>query len=402
MSRKYDPTPDPHAQPVRPELGSLIVAAWNSLSDHIAIVNGDGVIVAVNKAWRDFAASNGLLSGNVCEGASYVSVCDLAVGEDAELARVFVQGLRDVIAGRCSAFEMDYPCHSPDTQRWFAGRVTRLSGCEPAYVVVAHENSTERKQTEEMKRTQQAAMAHLSRVVTAAELTSGLAHQLNQPLGAILLYAETCRDLLKAGTQSPGTLIEPFNRLITEVERARNVVAHFTKFLRRHPLTKSTVDVNLLLKETIHLLARELGQAKVEVHYQLIPESFRVAGDPVMLEQVIVNLVTNALEAMAGAANRPRRLTVGTEVSAAGDCTVSVRDSGPGLAPSVRKRLFEAFVTSKPRGLGLGLSVSRSIIEQHGGRLWYEPADDGGAVFHFVLPVGGNAAPQQPETDHGL
>jgi C4-dicarboxylate-specific signal transduction histidine kinase len=192
--------------------------------------------------------------------------------------------------------------------------------------------------------------------------------------------------LLKAGTQPANTLIEPFIRLITQVERARSIVEHFRRFLRRHPIASSTVDVNRLLKETIHLLAHELGQAGVEVRYELTPQPPHVVADPVMIEQVAVNLVMNALEAMSSTTGRPRHLTLGTTINEEGACTVTVRDSGPGLLPLVRKRLFDAFVTTKPRGLGLGLSISRSIIEQHGGKIWHEAAEDGGAVFRFMLP----------------
>ncbi len=247
---------------------------------------------------------------------------------------------------------------------------------------------TERRHAEAKLATQQAALAHLSRVVTLGELTAGLAHEINQPLAASLLYAETCRDLLKTGVMEPAEMAAALRHLIEQLERVRATVVHLRMFMRKQPLACSTLDLNQALKDSAALLAHTLHQAGVHLVWELAPRPPLVNADPVLIQQVVINLVMNALEAMAAPGDRPRHLTLKTLTAAAdGTCTVSIGDTGPGVPPALAHRLFDSFVSGKPQGLGLGLAISRSIIEQHQGRIWHEPAPAGGAWFKFMLPA---------------
>jgi len=258
-----------------------------------------------------------------------------------------------------------------------AGRLVEIRG--------TNQDITERKHVEEEASVHQAAIAQLSRVVAMGELTAGIAHEINQPLGASLLYAETCRDLLKGAPPDVAQLLPAMNTLVGQLERAKATVARMRKFIRRKPLSFSTVDANQLLVDTAKLLAYELKEAKVRLVLKLQPLTAPSRADPVLIQQVALNFMINAIEAMRKS-NSPRRLTLGTSAAADGSCIVSVADTGPGVPELLADRVFDSFVTSKPEGMGLGLAISRSIVEQHGGRIWYEPGEKGGAVFKFSLP----------------
>ena len=250
-----------------------------------------------------------------------------------------------------------------------------------------------RVQAEQALARQQAELAHLARVAVAGELVTGVAHELNQPLGAMLLYAETCCDLLEKGTEDRGILVEPLRRLVGEAERARDIVAHLRKFIHSRVMSLSAVRANSAMRNGASFLAYEAMRAQVEIVLDLAPSDPWIAADAIMLEQVIVNLAMNALHALQQVGDRPRKMILSTAVGAEGSCTIGVRDNGPGLAAQVRPQLFEPFVTTKPQGLGLGLSICRSIIERHGGTISYRDAGGGGASFEFTLPPGQRREP---------
>jgi two-component system sensor kinase FixL len=158
--------------------------------------------------------------------------------------------------------------------------------------------------------------------------------------------------------------------------------------MRKQTLTYGTMDANQMVMEAAELLAHEIKKAGVSLAFELEPRPPQVVADAVLVQQVIINLIMNALEAMASSGDHPRRLTLGTTAGVDGTCTVSVGDTGPGVPAALAEQIFNSFVTSKPQGMGLGLVLSRSIIEQHEGRIWHERGAAGGALFRFTLPAG--------------
>jgi PAS domain S-box-containing protein len=258
------------------------------------------------------------------------------------------------------------------------GRITTISGM--------NQDITEQKEAEDRIISQEVALAHLSRIVTVGELASSIAHELNQPLGAGMLYAETCRDLLAAGVSKPNQIVCAIESLIGQLERAKAIVARFRKFLRKQPLSRSTSDINKVVRESVELVINQIKKANVHVEFALSRTPILLPADSTLLQQVLVNLILNAVESLSTMSAQRRRLVLRTSVQRSGGIIITVADNGPGVPRELRCRLFDSFVTTKAHGMGLGLAISRSIVEQHGGKIWYEHGTRGGSRFRFSLP----------------
>jgi PAS domain S-box-containing protein len=255
-------------------------------------------------------------------------------------------------------------------------------------VLVTIMDVTERRRAEDALREAQAALAHFSRVTTMAEMVASIAHEINQPLAAVVANGGACLRWLGGEPPNLGEAREAAARIIRDGNRASEVIARVRALLRKSAPEKARVDVNDLIGEVVAVVQHELARRRVALRTALRGDLPPVRGDRVQLEQVLLNLIMNGLEAMQPVTDRPRELAIRTERHDAGGVLVAVRDSGIGLDPQTRDRLFEAFFTTKPAGMGMGLSISRSIIEGHGGRLWATPNADRGATFQFTLPGG--------------
>ncbi|MBV1691931.1 PAS domain S-box protein [Novosphingobium sp. G106] len=243
---------------------------------------------------------------------------------------------------------------------------------------------TERRQTEERLESLQSELIHVSRVSAMGTMASTIAHELNQPIAAIANYAESVRDMLADPAQDDFALMrEALDETAKEALRAGHIVRRLRDFVARGEVEKTIEALPALINEASVLglmAARERG---VDVQFDLDPYASPVFVDKVQIQQVVINLIRNACEAMTGGATR--RLTVRTRNDAPGFVRVSVADTGPGIAPEVADQLFTAFVTTKSEGMGLGLSICRTIVEANGGRIWMEPREGGGTVFNFTL-----------------
>ena len=226
-------------------------------------------------------------------------------------------------------------------------------------------------------------LARLGRAATMGELTASIAHEINQPLGAVVTYAGACLRWLTAHPPNLEEAREATRRSIAEANRASEVIARIRSVLQKSPPQKAYLEVNDLIREVLGLIENEFVKGKVTLQADLAPDNPAVLGDRVELQQVMVNLIMNAIEAMS-TTNHQRRLYVRSKSSATG-VHVQVQDTGRGISAS-DERMFEPFFTTKEDGMGMGLSISRSIIDAHGGRLWATPGCSCGAVFEFVLP----------------
>ena len=246
----------------------------------------------------------------------------------------------------------------------------------------------ERKAAEMVLRKREIEVAHLSRVGTVGQMASGLAHELNQPLGAILNYAAVCVEQAEARHDLPPLLLDSLRQIMNETRRAGGIVSRLRSFVRKHRPNAVPVDINALVEESIGLLRFELHHQGIRPRLLLADGEPKVMADPIHLEQVLVNLIYNALEAMGETKGSPKEITVQTHVNADGrTAQVSVIDNGPGIASENMSRLFEPFFTTKVQGLGMGLNISRTIIESHAGRLGAAANPGGGMNFHFTLPL---------------
>jgi PAS domain S-box-containing protein len=242
---------------------------------------------------------------------------------------------------------------------------------------------TERKHTEDAMQ----GLAHAARLAVMGELTASIAHEINQPLNAILNNADAAELLLEDGS---GRLDE-VRQILADIRkddlRASEVIRHARELLRRRDPERRPVDIRELVTGVVRLLGRDADRRQVALEPELAPDLPVVYGDKVQLEQVLLNLVLNGMDAMAGAPVPRRRLAVRV-ARRAGSVEVAVMDNGPGISATALPRLFESFFTTKKDGMGLGLPLARSIVEAHGGRIWAEGRPEGGAAFRFTLPTG--------------
>ena len=243
---------------------------------------------------------------------------------------------------------------------------------------------TERQDTQTRMQELQAELMHISRLTALGEMASTLAHELNQPLSAIANYLKGGRRLLENAEPNIPRAAEAMDKAADQALRAGNIIRRLRDFVSRGESDREVASLSKLVEEASALALIGAKEYGVRVSYHFDPHADLVLADKVQIQQVILNLIRNAIDAMM---TSPRRaLTITTDASdGEGLARVSVADTGPGLSPEVSERLFQPFVTTKPEGMGVGLSISRTIVEAHGGRIWVEPNVDSGATFHFTL-----------------
>jgi signal transduction histidine kinase len=229
-------------------------------------------------------------------------------------------------------------------------------------------------------------LTHLARVATLGELSGGIAHELNQPLTAILSNAQAARQLIANKTGDPQMLAEILQDIIDADQRAGEVIRRLHAMFRRGETQFEPLDLNTIVQDVLSIANGDLVTRSVGIVAQLNPDLPRIEGDRVELQQVVLNLVMNAWEAMAATAPEQRQLTIST-AAAGGGVQLTVEDRGSGFTGAQYAKLFQPFYTTKPRGLGLGLSISRAIVSAHRGRLWCASRVGGGATFHVALPA---------------
>jgi C4-dicarboxylate-specific signal transduction histidine kinase len=243
---------------------------------------------------------------------------------------------------------------------------------------------SERKRSADALRDLQAELAHANRLATMGQLTASIAHEVNQPIGAARNNAHAALRFL--ARESLAEVREAIESVVADTYRAGDIVDRIRDQVRKTPPRKMGVDLNAAIVEVIALVRGELLKQRIEVRLHLGQGLPLVEGDRVQLQQVMLNLILNAIEAMTGVEAQPRELVIETGVHAGQSLVVAVSDSGTGLPPRSGERIFESFYTTKTDGVGIGLSICRSIVEAHGGRLWADSRQPRGAVFTFTLP----------------
>jgi len=246
----------------------------------------------------------------------------------------------------------------------------------------------------EALRSAQADLAHVNRVATMGQLTASIAHEVNQPIAAAVINAQAALRWLETKPPNLDEVRQAVDRVLECGRRAGDVIGRIRAVVVKAPPTKSRFDLNEAVSDVIALTRNEALKHRVAVQTWVARDLPYVEGDRVQLRQVILNLIMNAIEAMSSAEEGPRELQISAEADAAGGVLVTVRDTGLGLDPKSMARLFEAFYTTKPEGMGMGLAICRSIVEEHGGRLWASANEPRGAVFQLTLPA------QAAEAEH--
>jgi signal transduction histidine kinase len=259
---------------------------------------------------------------------------------------------------------------------------------------------TDRKRSEERLRASeqrfldaQMELAHVTRVTTLGELAASIAHEVSQPLAAVVNAAAACRRWLDGGTPNLDEARQTVDWIANEGNRAGEVIRRVRSLANKTDIEKVPLDVNDVIREVIALVQRELISHQVSLQTELALNLPTILGDRVQLQQVIINLVMNGIEAMQSVTDRPRKLGIRSDLDETHRVLVSVMDCGVGISAEDADRLFNAFFTTKSSGMGMGLSICRSIVEAHGGRLWATANVPHGATFQFTLPVNADTAP---------
>ncbi|MBL7152596.1 MAG: PAS domain S-box protein [Phycisphaerae bacterium] len=282
-----------------------------------------------------------------------------------------------------------YPVSFYEDERiagWRENYVYKLPSGE---IVAVYDDITERKQAEEQLWRTRAELEHVSRLITAGEMASGIAHELNQPLCAILNYANALLRAIKGGRIKEDTLTVALEDIASQTNRAGEIIRRLRALVKKRGPRRSSVNINEIVEEVIKLEQAEALEHGVVINTELADDMQLVIADNIQLQQVILNLVRNAFEAMAETPRENRRLTIRTTAVEGGRIQVAVCDNGKGLSEDTAERMFDSFFSTRDDGLGVGLSLSRSIIQALGGKIWAEPNADCGATVRFGLPVEG-------------
>ncbi|MBI1318688.1 MAG: response regulator [Candidatus Hydrogenedens sp.] len=377
--------------PATPE--NFLQAVLDNLSSHVCVIDHTGMVLSVNRAWKNFAVPNEWRGEGFGVHSNYLEVCDAATGACAEGAAESAKGIRGVLTGTLDHFYMEYPCHGPNEQRWFEMRVTRIDADPSPLCLIAHENITERKRAETQLRLSQKHEA-------IATLAGGIAHDFNNILAAILGYTELIREDVADGTP----IAEDLDRIHKSGVRARDLVGQLLTFSRMTETSRRPLEMGPVVKECMKLLGAAIPKS-IRIQLNIDPELPRISADLSQMQQLIMNLCTNAYEAIGENEGEIRvslhpikldaiqghleRLRPGPYLE------LLVEDDGPGIAPEIRERVFDPFFTTKEqgKGTGMGLATVHDIVENHGGKISASNGDKRGAQFRVLIPAAAAAEP---------
>jgi PAS domain S-box-containing protein len=291
-------------------------------------------------------------------------------------------------------FDSEYRLILPDgIERWMStrGSVHLDDAGKPARLLGISIDVTARKQAELEAQRDRAELSHLSRVALMGEMSASIAHELNQPLAGILSNAAAGQRFLDRGIVDQAEIHELLGDIIADGRRASDVVRGIRGMVKKEQVTHRSMDLNEVVMDAVRMASGDALLRSCQVETSLDANLRAIDGDPIQLQQVLLNLVINAFDAMRETPTPSRKVLITTELNGDGTVRTSVRDHGVGISENMRDRLFDPFISTKTEGLGMGLAIVRSIVEAHGGTITAENVDDGGARFEFVLPVNGHS-----------
>jgi two-component system, LuxR family, sensor kinase FixL len=263
-----------------------------------------------------------------------------------------------------------------------------MRGSLRRFVGIIHDLTAIQSAEKEMRAAQDR-LVHASRLTTIGEMASSIAHEINQPLTAITMYAQASHRMLSAetGAEEKAELLQALSQISAQAERAGEVIRRLRAFVRGRESIRETIAISRLVEDVLSLANPDVRLNNCEVRVGAIPPAAMVKGDPVQLQQVLLNLLRNAMESMIEAGRNPLQIDIATRRIDEHHIEIAVMDHGTGVPAAVAARLFDPFFTTKAQGTGLGLAISHSIVRAHGGRMGHRPTDGGGATFFFVLPT---------------
>lgn len=366
-----------HAQAVRSEV------KWRSVFENsavgVALTDLNGRFIATNPVFQRMV-------GYTDDELRHLTFLDITHEDNIEQNRSLVQ---DLVEERHQQFQIEKRYRRKDGQLvWARNNVSILPGTdrESRFLMALSEDITQRKLSEEALAKARSELAKVTSITSLGVLTASIAHEVNQPLSGIITNAGTCLRMLSADPPNIDGARETVRRTIRDGNRASDVITRLRTLYSKKEPSPEAMDLNEATREVTALSLTEIQRSGAILRYELAEDLPPVIGDRIQLQQVILNLLRNAADAMSTIDNRPRELLIRTEREEPNRVRLSVKDSGVGLTPQAAERIFQAFYTTKTDGMGIGLSVSRSIVEAHQGHLWATPNDGPGSTFSFAIP----------------
>jgi signal transduction histidine kinase len=355
---------------------AILTSIWSG----VAVLGLDGRVLTINESWIRLAGPS---RDAWFEPGGFKSEGCIPPSRNADDAPRIQAGIERVLRGDDEAFALEYA--TPD-DRWCILRVRPLR-VKGTGAMVTLSDVTERRLTELDAARMRRELAHVGRVSALGELAASLAHQLNQPLTSILSNGQAARRVLDSPSPDLAMLRTIVHEIVDEDKRAGDVIRRLREMLRKGEAELADVDVNEAVGDVLRLVGSDAIIRRVSVIPELCRESPVVRGGRIELQQAMLNLVVNAMEAVSNEPSENRRVVVRTFVTAGRAIVLTVRDWGPGLAPGAAGRVFEPFYTTKPQGVGVGLSIAKSIVVAHGGELRVAGNADRGVTFEMTLPL---------------
>jgi PAS domain S-box-containing protein len=360
---------------------------WRSVFENsaigVALSDLNGRLIAANPVFQK-------MLGYTEEELGQFSFIDLTVEEDRNRNLVFIN---ELLQGKRRQFQIEKQYRRKNGGTVYVRNSVSLvpgTGQSPGFLLALSEDVTERRRAEEALNETRSELAQMARVTTLSTLTAAIAHEVNQPLSGIVTNASTCLRMLGGDPPNVEGARETARRTVRDGNRASEVITRLRALFNKTTSTFEVFDLNEAVTEVVALSLGDLQRNRVILQSHLAAGLPTVLGDRIQIQQVILNLIRNASDAMNAIDDRPRELTMKTDLDETGGVRLSVQDSGVGIDPEIESKLFDSFYTTKIDGMGVGLSVSRSIMERHQGRLWAVRNEGPGATFLFSIPCGTN------------
>jgi two-component system sensor kinase FixL len=358
---------------------------FTSLHGQAAILDRRGTIVAVNEAWAHAAGTIREVDATARVGDSYLGICRAAVERGHLDPESVLEGVRSVLEQAATGFSTEYRIPTAAGERWLELLVEPLRRAEGGAVVTVVD-ITDRKGSELEAARLREDLAHLTRVSTLGQLAGSLAHELNQPLTAILSNAQAAQMLLSRPSPDLDEVREILSEVVTDDKRAGQVIRRLSSLFQKGERVRAPLDMNELIREVLRLLHNDIALRGASLHADLGAGLPLVEGDRIQLQQVVLNLAVNGLDAMNDQPAGRRHLEIRSALHQT-RMQIEVADTGRGITAADRERLFEPFYTTKPTGMGMGLAIARSIVEAHGGSLSVASDPGPGAIFRVTFPT---------------
>lgn len=355
---------------------------------NVAVIDCVGRIIGLNDGWLQFARQNGGRLRNVGVGVSYLEACQRGMKIGNADAAAAYQGIVQVLEGALPEFSLEYRSPTASEELWYEMIVHPLQRQEGG-AIITHLNITNRRRAELQAQTLLHELAHVSRVAVLGELTASFAHELSQPLMAIQTHAHVAKRLLSEKGNGHAHMEDVLSDILADNLRAGKILQQLRALLKKDRVRFKPLKLNKLIRDVADLLHDQAVLRKVKVSLMLDPNLPRVEGERIQLQQVVLNLMVNAFEAMRQVRGQERELTIETSIADSEHIVFLVRDTGPGIPAKQIDRVFEPFFTTKKEGLGMGLAICRSMVELHGGQISVANNAEKGVTFRVVLPVPG-------------